>query len=406
MESLRFSQPSRVDDCKEGETMHEHYDLIIAGGGLAGGLLAYRLSQLRPNLRFLLIEQEKLLGGNHTWSFHTTDLTEKELHWITPFISKSWKSHQIQFSKYSRTISSGYHSVRSENFHKIISAELGAKAITNCLIKHLSENEVLLQNERKLKSSCVIDARGFRQQDPSREGYPQQGFQKFLGFDVTLENPHGLAAPTLMDATCPQEDGFRFFYLLPWTETSLLIEDTRYSDSPTINLELFTASIHSYAQSRKWKIQSIERKEFGVLPIPFKSPVDSSHYQQQGVPKIGTNAGFFHPTTGYSLAHSIRLADQISAVPALDSAFLCEFLHDYAMDLSNRMKFHCLLNRMLFLAANPSDRYKILEKLYRLPDGIVARFYADQLSNWDCFRILFGKPPVPLRKAIECLYIN
>ena len=31
-----------------------------------------------------------------------------------------------------------------------------------------------------------------------------------------------------------QIDGYRFFYLLPWTPNSLLIEDTRYSSSPTL----------------------------------------------------------------------------------------------------------------------------------------------------------------------------
>src|SRR5690242_7915873 len=99
----------------------EEQDLIIVGGGLAGGLLAYRISQLRPNLKFLLIEKRSQIGGNHTWSFNTTDLTQKEFNWIAPFISQSWDTYKIQFPTFSRTIRTPYHSIRSEHFHKVIS---------------------------------------------------------------------------------------------------------------------------------------------------------------------------------------------------------------------------------------------------------------------------------------------
>jgi lycopene beta-cyclase len=49
--------------------------LILAGGGLANGLIAWRLRQLRPQVRVLMIESGSSLGGNHTWSFHDSDLT-------------------------------------------------------------------------------------------------------------------------------------------------------------------------------------------------------------------------------------------------------------------------------------------------------------------------------------------
>ena len=40
------------------------YDLILAGGGLANGLIALKLRQTRPELRILLIEQGDRLGGD------------------------------------------------------------------------------------------------------------------------------------------------------------------------------------------------------------------------------------------------------------------------------------------------------------------------------------------------------
>ena len=49
--------------------------LILVGGGLANGLIAYRLAETRPGGRLDHRRGWKPeFGGNHTWSFHDTDL--------------------------------------------------------------------------------------------------------------------------------------------------------------------------------------------------------------------------------------------------------------------------------------------------------------------------------------------
>ena len=49
-------------------------DVLLAGGGLANSLIAWRLAQVRPELRVLLVERDEQLGGNHTWCCHAGDL--------------------------------------------------------------------------------------------------------------------------------------------------------------------------------------------------------------------------------------------------------------------------------------------------------------------------------------------
>ncbi len=49
---------------------------VIVGGGLAGGLVALALANLRRGNDVVLIERDVRLGGNHTWSFHDTDLDD------------------------------------------------------------------------------------------------------------------------------------------------------------------------------------------------------------------------------------------------------------------------------------------------------------------------------------------
>ena len=66
-------------------------------------------------------------------------------------------------------------------------------------------------------------------------------------------------------------------------------------------------------------------------------------------------------------------------------------------------RFGRLLNRMLFGAALPDERYRVLEHFYRLPQPVIERFYAGRLTVRDRLRILSGKPPVPVAAAIRAL---
>jgi lycopene beta-cyclase len=58
-----------------------------------------------------------------------------------------------------------------------------------------------------------------------------------------------------------------------------------------------------------------------------------------------------------------------------------------------------LLNRLMFRAAHPHQRYRVLERFYRMPEPLIARFYADRLTAGDRVRLLVGRPPVPLARA-------
>ena len=63
-------------------------------------------------------------------------------------------------------------------------------------------------------------------------------------------------------------------------------------------------------------------------------------------------------------------------------------------------RYFRLLNRMLFRAAKPEERYKVLERFYGLSEPLIKRFYAGALTKSDRRRILIGKPPVPVTKAL------
>ena len=204
-----------------------------------------------------------------------------------------------------------------------------------------------------------------------------------------------------MDATVAQIDGFRFLYTLPLSDDRLLIEDTRYSESPRLARAEMRAEIGAYAMNNGWRIRSVEREEEGVLPVVMGGDLESYWAAAPGVPRSGVRAGLFHYVTGYSLPQAATLADEIAARPDAPSDELYPLIRDRSRSLWRRGRFYRLLNRMLFRAARPEERYRVLQHFYRLPEDVVHRFYAGRTTVLDRARILSGKPPVPVGRAIR-----
>jgi lycopene beta-cyclase len=377
-------------------------DLILVGGGLANSLIAWRLRMLRPELDVRLLEKGATLGGNHTWSFHSSDLTPPQRQWIEPLIEHSWRGHEVRFPELRRRLSGGYHSFTSRRLHVLLSDGLGERAVLGVDASIDSDRQVTIPGGECLAARAVIDGRGGR--GPLQWAV---AYQKFLGLSVTLEKDHGLEMPILMDATVEQRDGFRFIYTLPLSPRQLLVEDTRYSDTAVVAAEEMRAEIRQYAADSGWNIASIEREEVGVLPIVLEGNVEALWADSPSkVPRAGVRAGLFHPTTGYSLPDAVRLADDIATSASLDAADLYEHIRSHAVRHWRQRRFYRLLNRMLFRAARPDQRYRVLERFYRLPSDLIDRFYAGELGLLDRIRLLTGKPPVPVWKALGCLREN
>ncbi len=373
-------------------------DLILVGGGLANGLLALRLRQQRPELRVLLLEQGETLGGNHTWSFHQHDLTPAQQAWLAPLVEQRWPGYEVIFPDLQRRLGSGYASIFSERFHQHLMAELGGQIRLGVEVSAVEPQRVQLVGGQSLEAGAVIDGRGVR-----RSAQLALGFQKFLGQELRLQQPHGLQVPIIMDASVAQKDGYRFVYVLPLSVDSLLIEDTYYADGDAVAPEALRANIQRYAEDRGWAIREVLREEQGVLPIVLSGDIAAFWGEARGVPQSGLSAALFHPTTGYSLPDAVRLADHLVALDRWDAGSLFAAIRDYSTLQWRRRGFFRLLNRMLFMAGPADRRWAVMQRFYRLREPLIQRFYAAELTAWDCLRIVSGKPPVPVGEALRAL---
>ena len=123
---------------------------------------------------------------------------------------------------------------------------------------------------------------------------------------------HGLAGPIIMDATVPQQDGYRFIYTLPFGPRHLLIEDTYFSDGRDLAPDLLRQHIADYAVAQGWQITAVTREEAGILPLAIGGDIEK--FLDEGVPgvaRVGLGAGLFNPVTGYSFPDAVRMADLI-----------------------------------------------------------------------------------------------
>jgi lycopene beta-cyclase len=375
--------------------------VLIEGAGLAGCMALVALKWRWPELDIRLTSQHPMgekppdssTVVSKTWCFHEGDVQPESWAWLTPYVSHSWAGYDVHFPRHSRSLSGRYHAIRSTDFFNRVRA--------NFPIAFQLPQLPVSESKFDLK----IKATGW----PSIHKTSDFGWQKFVGIDLKLKSPHGLSRPILKDARIEQIDGYRFFYCLPWSEKSLLIEDTYYSNSPDLDVDKIRQRIFQFAQMQGWEVESEERMEQGALPLDMgmgDSPEPRKHDAQEI--SIGAASGLAHPVTGYTtstllqqIESMVRGSGENESADVCDLPALAQRVKAVNDNLREGSRYFHLLNRMLFNAAHPSERYVVLERFYRLSPDLISRFYAGRLNWADRARILIGRPPVPLFPAIR-----
>ncbi len=380
-------------------TIHQ-CDLAIVGGGLSGALIALAAAKRRPDARIRLIDGAAQFGGNHVWSFFGSDVAADHRALVAPLVAHGWRGYDIAFPTLNRTLDTTYYSITSERLDTVLHHSLSPESLMPSVrVLGASPTAVVLADGDRVEAQGVIDCRG-----PGDLSLLDLGWQKFMGMELTTAYPHGVERPIVMDGSVEQIDGFRFVYTLPFDASTLFVEDTYYSDTPDLDTQVLAARIAAYAAARGWDAATVGRSETGVLPVAMGG--DFEEYWRSGgnrVAKGGMRAGLFHPLTGYSLPDAVRLAHLVADSGDWSGGALHTLTHDHAAALWKKRGFYRMLATMLFRAADPVERYRVLERFYRLDAGLIGRFYAGQSVLFDQARVLIGKPPVPVGRAIRAL---
>lgn len=375
-------------------------DIAIAGGGLAGGLIALALTRARPDLRLALVESGEALGGNHRWSWFASDLGPKGTALMDQLRLTRWDGYAVRFPAHARTLATAYRSLASADFDAGLRRLLPAGSM-HCgePVAALDANGIDLTSGERIEARAVIDCRGLAGAAPL-EG----GWQVFMGRHLRTRTPHGLDRPLIMDVRVAQHGAYRFVYVLPLGPDELFVEDTYYADEPRLDRAVLSARLDDYCTAHGWQGELLG-EETGVLPVITGGDFAAFQAAQRtlGVAVCGARGGFVHPLTSYTLPFAVETALELAQAADLPGPALAAMIEARARDHWRRTAFYRMLGRMLFGAGAPQERYKVFERFYRLPAPLIERFYAGRSTAADRARVLCGRPPVPVLGAVRAL---
>lgn len=365
----------------------DRHDYLIVGGGLSGGLIALALCARRTAPRVAIIEQADGLGGNHIWCFHDAEVPPALRAAVAPLVVARWDGYLVRFPGWERRLAAPYSAVSAGRLDAVVRGRIAATGGAVMLGRRavsIAARHVVLDGGEEVAARAVIDARGPL---PIPAG-GSSGYQKFLGLELVLRRPHGLAEPVLMDATVEQLDGYRFVYTLPLAADRLLVEDTYFSEQPALDAGALRARVLAYAEAKGLSSPRIIREETGVLPMPWSGGPSP----RASAPLVaGYRGGFFHPATGYSFAVAARLAEAVARIEPEDLAG--HEIEILAGEIRRMARFARALNRLSFRWFEPTERWRVFDRFYRLPEETIRRFHALDMTAGDRIRLLVGRPP-------------
>ena len=381
--------------------MADRLDMAICGGGLAGGLIALAVQRVHPTMSIGLFEAGESFGGNHRWSWFGTDVTPGARELLGHFqISSMARGNTVRFPAYERILDAPYFSLASRDFDAGLRRALPQSAL-HCgqRVTDVAPDGIRLESGARVRAERVVDCRDFAP-SPHLTG----GWQVFYGRHLAQTGRHQVRHPIIMDADVEQLDGYRFVYTLPLSDQELFVEDTYYRDDPVLERKELARRTSAYCERQDWSGE-IVGEETGLLPV-LTGGDGGAHRREMAPPGVVLAGGrglFTHPLTSYTVPIALRTALSIAANAHLPGRELARQVDRLARTHWRETAYYRLLARMLFEAAKPEERYIIFQRFYRLPEPLIERFYAAQSSVADRARILIGKPPVAIPRAVRAL---
>ena len=279
------------------------YDIIIAGGGCAGLSLLYQIlnSPLKQS-SVLLVDRERKVENDHTWSFWSRgDSPFEEL------ITHRW--HRVLL--YERGTQPLQRSLAPYTYRSLHAAHL--YSFMHTLIKNNPQVEVCIGtidavSSNQQRATVVVNGESYlaswvfnslldKELITTVQQNPATILQHFLGWRITTPapafDPHTV---TLFDFRVDQGNDVRFVYILPYSSNEALVEYTLFSQRAS-EYEHYTAPLKHYIATHISKHYTVLEEERGVIPM-------STHrFTRRASPRvmnIGTRGGMVKPSTGYA----------------------------------------------------------------------------------------------------------
>lgn len=373
--------------------MKVDYDYIIAGSGLAGLSLLYRLL-LDKDLQkktILVVDKEKKSDNDRTWCYW-----EKGDSIFENIVRHKWETLQFFSPEVTKTFSLKkykYKMIQAGDFYRLVieyAATFENVTFKTEAIKDMGEKDgraILFTENKQYTGKYIFNSTSLFLPKMNTQNTL---LQHFMGWFIKVDSPvFNEKIGTLMDFRLEQKHGATFMYVLPTSSTEALVEFTLFSES-TLEKEAYNFALKDYI-SREIGIKNYEilHKEFGVIPMSlaqFPKLVKDS----DKIVNIGTAGGFTKASTGYTFQFVQKNVSQIVE--------LLKFQKPPIVGDSWKSKKYAWYDRTLLdvLLSKKVTGRDIFESLFRKnsPEKILS--FLDNDSNfWEEFKIRNSVPLLP-----------
>jgi lycopene beta-cyclase len=375
-------------------------DFILVGGGMAGLSLAYYLStdQRFRGKSILLIEPEEKRANDRTWAFW-----QRESSAFDSILFRTWSSVRV-FSSENIAFSLDmedytYKLLRGIDFYQFVQKELAQNPHFQLIIDksvRIEDTgdavEVTTKEKGIFTGSYVFDS-----SFPLEANYPYRHYlkQHFKGYVVDMERPvFDTKEPEMMNFAVEQLDGeCTFIYILPFTETTALVELTLFSPD-LLTDERYIRVLEEYLTTRFSGLKyQIKEEEWGVIPmsdVPTKEQVTPRTF------RIGTSGGYTHPATGYTFAFTQKRLQRL--VENIAQANGAAFTLPTLFTQRKHTYYSAVLLNVLDNKRYPSpDIFVGLFQKNR--PSLVFKFLAAETTFWEEIKIMWSTPILIFGKA-------
>ncbi|MFY7652210.1 MAG: lycopene cyclase family protein [Chitinophagaceae bacterium] len=285
---------------------HVHYDYIIAGAGCAGLSLLLRLLDT-PELckkRILLVDENTKQTNDRTWCFW-----ESKPGFFNHLVAHSWPI--IRFYNGEEPLNLplyplSYKMIRGADFYQYAFNQIAKNSNI-----HFLNGKITAINSTKTSGLVVVNDITYTAEYVFSSIYqPQllpkvkqpkatyQLLQHFKGWFIETEKPvFDKAVATFMDFRVPQSAGTTFVYVLPFSETTALVEYTFFTPTLLANEAAYDLLLKEYINKYlNLSAYTITETEFGV--IPMSNQRFASHNNR--IIYMGTAGGWTKPSSGFT----------------------------------------------------------------------------------------------------------
>jgi lycopene beta-cyclase len=368
------------------------YAFIGAGASTILTLLSLEHHQLLQNKKIIIFDPEQKNRNDRTFCFWGTK-NEINLQQILPLVSKKWNKIAVNQIDTPNPQEIEYYHIRGIDIYKQLDRLIDSFQIERSFsrvnaITDIEENVAICSESQQWLSKIAFDSR------PPTFATPQNNesllYQTFWGLNVVLENPRfDSNTIDLMDFNVPQNNQTQFVYVLPYNQSSALVELTRFGKEKIEEVEA-TNILNQYIQERFGNFKIIDTEE-GCIPM-YTSPLNDVS-ESKNIIKIGANAGAIKPSTGYAFKTMLKHANEIGKKLASK---------ELPPKIAVKKRFQ-LYDRLLLkiIEEKPLISKSIFEKLFlKNNTSVILNFLEEKTSLKDDIKIFSTLPFFTFFKAL------